>query len=346
MQTGNHHHRLEPVGTVEIRRRRWPRRLGIGLVGLFTVAGVVASYQLLFGPPQTGHFRSVAGRAAYVTAYEEAMSAMPAPTAVHDVATRWGTVRAYEWSPPDTEGGIPVVLVPGRSSGVPMWSENLPGFVQGRRVLAFDALGDAGLSVQGVPMVSVDDQASWMHEVLTTHAPGGAHVVGHSFGAATAAAYARRYPGEVVSLTLLEPVLTFGYPPATIMAWTVIASLPGLPAAVRKTALGKIGGSEFDDTEPLARMIAAGSEHYAAALPNPSLLTDDQAGQLMMQVYVAIAARDSLAGGADAARRARSALPEGTVETWPDTTHSLPMQVAGPLGKRLEAHWAASESSR
>lgn len=331
---------------VRTRRRRWPRRLVIGLVGAFAAAGVLATYQFLFGPPQTGHFRSPVGRAEYVAAYEGAMSAMPAPTAVHDVATSLGTVRAYEWTPAGTKPSTPVVLVPGRSSGVPMWSENLPGFMHGRRILAVDPLGDAGLSVQGVPMSSAGDQASWMHEVIKALAPGGAHVVGHSFGAATAATYALHYPNDVVSLTLLEPVFTFAYPPAGMMAWLVVASLPGLPDPLREAALGRIGGGDFDDTEPLARMIAAATEHYAAALPNPSPLSDNEAAQLTMPVYVAIASDNSLAGGEGAVARADSALPDGTVQTWPNTTHSLPMEVAAPLGKRLQSFWAASEPGR
>ena len=80
------------------------------------------------------------------------MSLLPAPTATYDVATDFGTVRGYEWSSPPVTETVPVVLVPGRASGVPMWSANLPGFAEDHRVIAFDALGDAGLSVQSAPM--------------------------------------------------------------------------------------------------------------------------------------------------------------------------------------------------
>ena len=328
------------------RRRRWPPRLVIVIVALLALAGTVSTFQFLFGPPRTGYFRSLAGRDEYVAAYEEAMGAMPAPTTVHDLTTRWGTVRAYEWTLPGTEGSTPVVLLPGRASGAPMWSENLAGFGNARRVVAVDALGDAGLSVQGVPMASVDDQAAWLHEVLDVLAPDGAHLVGHSFGAATASAYARHHPDDVVSLTLLEPVLTFGYPPARMTAWAVIGSLPGLPDPVRETALGKIGGADVDLIDPMARMVAVGSKEYVAALPTPQVLADHQSAQLTMPVYVAIASRDSLAGGERAAVRARSALPDGVVEVWPDTSHSLPMEVADLLGMRLQDFWAASEPAR
>jgi pimeloyl-ACP methyl ester carboxylesterase len=223
-----------------------------------------------------------------------------------------------------------------------MWSENLPGFLTDHRVIAFDALGDAGLSVQGAPMESFEDQALWMQQVLTELAPSGAHLVGHSFGGATAATYAHRFPDRVVSLTLLEPVFTFAYPPARLMGWAMLSSLPGIPDRVRNAALGRVGGVEYDPNDDMAKMIAAGSEHFSASLPQPAPLDDDQLQELTMPTYVAIADRDSLAGGGAAADRARR-LPDGTVEVWPDTTHSLPMQVKDKLDSRLKGFWAASE---
>lgn len=323
--------------------RRPLRRVITGVVILFGVIDVVATSRLVLAPHRVGHFRSAEGRGAYVAAYGQAMTALPAPTVVHDVVTEWGTVRVYEWAAPGTEDTVPVVLLPGRSSGVPMWQGNLPAVAQDRRVLAFDALGDAGLSVQGVPLASFDDVGAWIHAVLARLAPEGAHVVGHSWGGASAVSLAHQYPDDVVSLTLLEPILTFAYPEARMFGWTILASLPGLPTPIREYALGKVGGAEFDPDDPMAAMIAAGAEHFAAALPTPGPVSDERAGRLTMPVYVAIASDDSLAGGERAAARAAEILPAGTVETWPDTTHSLPMQVAGPLGERLDPFWAAAE---
>lgn len=73
-------------------------------------------------------------------------------------------------------------------------------------------------------------------------------------------------------------------------------------------------------------------------------MTDAELAQLTMPVYVAIASGDSLAGGAAASERAEQ-LPRGTVQTWPDTTHSLPMQAAGALEPVLLEFFAANEVS-
>lgn len=316
------------------RWRRRARRLATLVVAVCAVVGVVATWSFFAGPPGVGHFRNAEGREVYAAAYAESMDLLPEPSVVHDVQTTHGSIRVYEWATAENRNETPVMLVPGRASGAPMWAETLPALVEDRRVLAFDALGDSGLSEQSVPFATFADQAHPVDDVVRELAPEGVHLVGHSFGGAIAAAYARKYPERTVTLTLLEPAFTLAQPPADLLFWAVVSSLPFLPEGIRQTALEQVGGvemqsSSFED-DPMARMIAAASEHYQAALPQPSPLTDDQLAQLTMPVYVAIASDHSLAGGQAAAERAGQ-LPHATVQIWPDTTHSLPMQATGEL---------------
>lgn len=227
-----------------------------------------------------------------------------------------------------------------------MWSANVSVLMRSRQVIAFDALGDAGLSVQSAPLTSMEDQAAWIDQVITAVAPRGVHLVGHSFSGATATAYARLHPQRAMSLTLLEPVFTFAYPPVAKLGWVTIAALPGLPESLRNKALGRIAGEDSAGSDPLALMIKAGSEHFDADLPTPSPLTKGEAEALTMPVYVAIAGRESLAGGRKAAERAEELLPGARVQIWKDATHSLPMQEAEPLAQVLEPFWHQAESAR
>ncbi len=323
-----------------ICRRTWLRRtvgVAVVLLALIGAGGIVRTFT---AAPEVGFFTSAEGRRDYVEKYQRAMRALPAASIIHDVATGYGTIRAYEWSTPDTAATVPVLLLPGHSSGVPMWAENLPGFLAGHRVIALDALGDAGLSVQAVPIATMADQATWIDEVVQRLAPGGVHVVGHSFGGATAAAYARHHPDHVRSLVLLEPVFTFGYPPASTFWWATVSSIPWLPETWRESALGRIGGVDYDSADPIAQMIASASRHYTARLPTPSPLSQAEVDALTMPVYLGLGGAESLAGSDAAARAGR--LPRGTVEVWPGATHSLPMQQAGPLAQRLTGFWAAA----
>lgn len=305
-------------------------------VALLALWGLIS----LIEPRTIGQFRSIEGQRAYRAAYERALATVP-PDRTVDVLTDLGTVRAYVWQAQAAAEQTPVLLLPGRTSGVPMWLENLRPLTAHHRVIAFDALGDAGLSAQTAPFTSLDDQAIWIDQVVTELAPDGVHLVGHSFGGATAVVYARRHPERVRSLTLLEPVFTFALPPAGLFGWAVLGSLPFLPESLRERALAEIGGGErAEPGDPIATMIDQGVAHYAAQLPTPRVLDDAQLAEVDLPVYVAIAERDSMAGGARAAERARQ-LPNGTVEVWPNTTHSLPMQVPDALDRRLQEFWRA-----
>lgn len=316
------------------------------LVLLFAVIGAVASWNFFAGPAGVGHFRSADGRAEYAAAYGEVLDEPPEPTAEHDVQTSHGTVRVYEWATEQNRDQAPVLLVPGRATGMPMWSENLPALVQQRRVLAFDSLGDSGMSEQSVPFASFAEQAGPVDQVVDQLAPDGVHVVGHSFGGAVATSFARQHPEDVITLTLLDPALTFATPPLDLLWWATVGTLPWFPDGVREHALAKVGGVEPEpgqlQQDAMGRMIAAAGEHYSAAVPTPSPLDDEQLEQLSMPVYVAIASDDSLAGGQAAADRAAQ-LPRPTVVTWPETTHSLPMQAAGELEPELLEFFAAHE---
>ncbi|MEU4361930.1 alpha/beta fold hydrolase [Promicromonospora sp. NPDC023987] len=322
-------------------RRRWP------IVLLAAVATVSTSGLLLLlatGGPGVGHFRTSEARLAYEDAYAEALGGMPEPTETHDVETSFGTVRGYAWIAEGRADAAPVVLLPGRSSAVPMWADNLPHYIEHRTVYAFDVIGDTGLSEQTVPMRGVGDSAQWVDEAMAGLSIERAHLVGHSQGGGLAAAVAVRHPERLASLTLLEPILTLGTLPLSVVLASIPVSLPFLPDSWREAGLNKIGGvenEEVDPNDPLARMINLGAESYdSSGLPNPSQLTDAQLKNLPMPVYVAIASDSSLAGGEAAAEKAKL-IPDAQVKIWPDTTHSLPMQVAPALDAELEKFWSA-----
>ncbi|GAB3431089.1 alpha/beta fold hydrolase [Flindersiella endophytica] len=322
------------------KRRRWPVVFLAGVAVLSTSAVVAL---LAVSGPGVGHFRTPEGRAKYVAAYDAALATLPEPTEVRDVSTTFGTVRAYVWVNDDAADDVPVVLLPGRSSGVPMWSTNLPDFAANRTVYALDAIGDSGLSIQTTPLRDMTDNVTWVDEALAGLKLGRVHLVGHSQGGGLAAAVAVRHPERLASLTVLDPIMTLGTIPAWAFGWTALASLPGVPKSWRDHALNKIGGvedSEVDPNDPIARMIAAGSEHFESGnLPTPSPLTDAELRALPMPAYVALASDKSLAGKGSA-EKARL-IPNARVKVWPRTTHSLPMQAGAALDAELEEFWAA-----
>ncbi|WP_125778327.1 alpha/beta fold hydrolase [Antribacter gilvus] len=327
--------------SADLKRRRWP----IVLLAVVALVSTCTAALLASGGPGVGYFRTLEGRATYEAAYAAALGRLSQPTEVHDVETSFGTVRAYAWVHEGEPDAIPVLLLPGRSAAVPMWADNLPHYAENRTVYAFDSLGDTGLSVQTVPMRDISESARWVEEAMAGLGIDRAHLVGHSQGGGLAASVAVHHPDRLASLTLVEPILTLGTLPVSVILASVPATLPFVPESWRTAALNSIGGvadEEVDPGDPLARMIAAGSRHFSSSsLPNPVQLSDPQLEGLEMPVYVAIAER-SLAGGDGAAERA-GLIPDAQVRVWPGTTHSLPMQVAPELDAELEAFWSRSE---
>ncbi|WP_017627834.1 alpha/beta hydrolase [Nocardiopsis chromatogenes] len=297
--------------------------------------------------PQVGHWRSQEGYESYRAAYDAAMADLPEPTRTHDVPTEYGTVRVYEWAADgDREENdlLPVVFVPGISSGAPMWGDNLPSWIGDRTLYAMDAIGDSGMSTQSVPFASFDDQAEWVEQMLAGLDIDRAHMVGHSFGGAVAANHALDRPGRVASLTLLEPVVVLESLPASMYLWSSLLILPA-PQSWKDRALAEIGGTTVEEVRertPMSVMVDEGSKHYVSPTLVPRTLTDGEWRSMEMPVRVDIAAEKSLAGGGEAAARAQS-LGMDPVTVWPETTHSLPMQAAEALGPELEGYWSTHD---
>ena len=128
--------------------------------------------------------------------------------------------------------------------------------------------------------------------------------------------------------------------------WAIPATLPFLPQSWRDAAVAKVAGEDpgaIDPDDPIARMITLGSTGYSAELPTPNPLSESQLRGLTMPVYVAIAESSPITNGADSIHKA-DLIPVVEAKIWPNTTHSLPMQVPEPLADELADFWARHHS--
>lgn len=298
-------------------------------------------------PKSLGHWRSSAGRRAYEKSYTEAMKQLPHPSQTFNVSTDYGIVRVYEWATGQTNSATPIVLIPGYTSGVPMWKSNLSDLIVKHPVYALDALGDCGMSVQTASIKNAADQAAWLDQVITDLDVAKMHLVGHSFGGWSAANYASRYPNKIASLALLEPVFVLRGLHLRIILKSIPASIPFLPKKWRDNLLKDIGGvAEIPLDDPVARMIVEGSEHYARRLPNPKQITPKQLQGWNMPVYVAMAANSSLHDSAKAVAVAQSNIKNLQAKNWSNTTHSLPMESPKEIDAELLAFMDECDNSK
>jgi pimeloyl-ACP methyl ester carboxylesterase len=303
-------------------------KLRIFLIVTGTVlSSIIGLCIAMYDSSPVGYWRSREGLITYSKTYNEALRLLPPPNQTLDIRTSFGVVRMYKWVTEQTQSATPIILIPGRSAGVPMWSSNLNAFITKHPVYAMDFLGDAGMSVQTVKIENGADQAAWLHEALSSLNVTKMHIVGHSFGGWAAANYATRYPEKVASLILLEPVFVFQGLRTEIIIKSIPAAIPFLPKSWRESMLEDIAGAtEIDYADPVARMIAAGTEYYARKLPGlPEQITLEQLKTWEMPTYVAMGEKSVMHDSEKAIAVAQSNIKHIQAKNWLGGTHSLPM---------------------
>lgn len=303
------------------RPRRTGRRCVVGVAAL--VGALLVGYALGSAKAAPiGHWRSAEGRAAYLEAYDTAFADLPRPAATLDVRTDYGVVRVYRFAGHGT-ARFPLLLLPGTTSGAPMWADNLPSLLQIGDVYALDLLGEPGHSIQDRPLSDDADKAAWLAEVIAALPEEGVHLVGLSLGGWTALNLALHHGDGIAGVTLLDPVVSFADIPWATIVRSPAAVLPWLPRTWRDAFTSYVsGGAEVEDL-PVAHMIEAGMAHYRMTAPPPTRITPEQLGELTVPILAIIAGRSVIHDPAQAAETARAALPDGRVVVLADASHAL-----------------------
>ncbi|MET0190661.1 MAG: alpha/beta fold hydrolase, partial [Pseudonocardia sediminis] len=271
---------------------------------------------------RVGHFTSTDGRERFQRDYAAAMALMPAPDAVADANTPFGTVRAYRFggavtsAAGDGAGGAPLVLLPGAASPGAVWAPNLAGLAAHRTVYVLDILGGPGASMQRVPIRTTDDQARWLGAALESLDLHDVHLVGTSIGGWLATALAVRNGSRLASVSLFDPAQTLDRIPLP----TVLRSVGALPfalAAVRRRFLDALGDGEADLDDPVARVIDSAMRAWSPALPHPSYPSEAELARIGVPVLVVLAGKSVMLDAERARQRAERAIPDVRVEVWP-----------------------------
>jgi pimeloyl-ACP methyl ester carboxylesterase len=146
-------------------------------------------------------FKTAAGEAAYLAAYDAAMKSWPVPYEEIDVSSRFGTTHVVVCGPKDAP---PLVLLHGYMATSAMWSLNIADFSKGHRVYAIDVMGQPSKSIPGEPIRDRADFVSWLTATLDGLHLGRVSLVGMSFGGWVALGYAVAAPERVQKLVLLS----------------------------------------------------------------------------------------------------------------------------------------------
>lgn len=198
----------------------------------------------------------------FLSRYDRMLARWSRPTSGLDVRTRHGVTHVNACGPDDAP---PVVLLCGGGATSTSWFAIAGALARSHRVLAIDLPGDPGRSVVGERMRSVDDLMAWLSEVLVALDAESSALVGHSYGAMVALAFASRYPDRVERLILLDPNSCF----AGFRAGYLLRALPLLlrPSAARQRSLigWETAGSAVDQC--WLDLVAYAAEHFPATRP-------------------------------------------------------------------------------
>ena len=151
-------------------------------------------------------FRSEAGRARYMAAYDAVLAEWPVAYEEVDVPTRLGSTHVVASGPGDAPA---LVLLPSFAGTATVWRLNVEALSRQFRTYAVDVIGQPGKSRAVRRLRDRHDYAGWMGEVLDGLGVARASFVGCSFGGFLAANQAVATPTRVERVVMIDPVGVF-----------------------------------------------------------------------------------------------------------------------------------------
>jgi pimeloyl-ACP methyl ester carboxylesterase len=151
-------------------------------------------------------FRTAAGKARFMAAYDTALKDWPVPYQAIDVATRLGTTHVIASGASDAP---PLLLLPSFAGTALVWRLNADGLSQHFRIYAVDVIGQPGKSVASRPIRNRREYATWLVDVLDGLGVQRTSIVGCSFGGFLALNQALSSPERVERVVLISPAGAF-----------------------------------------------------------------------------------------------------------------------------------------
>jgi pimeloyl-ACP methyl ester carboxylesterase len=151
-------------------------------------------------------FKSDAGRARYLAAYDAALHEWPVAREELDLPTRHGATHVVACGAADLP---PLVLLPSFAGSATVWRLNAAELSRHFRVYAVDVIGQPGKSLAPRRLRNRRDYAEWLADLLDRLGVDRAHLVGCSFGGFIALNQASLTPERVDRVVLISPAGVF-----------------------------------------------------------------------------------------------------------------------------------------
>jgi len=151
-------------------------------------------------------FKTEAGRARYLAAYDAVLKAWPVAYQDLDVPTRLGLTHVIASGAPESP---PLIQLPSFAGSATVWRLNVEGLSRHFRVYAVDVIGQPGKSQAIRRLRNRRDYAGWYTDLLDGLGVDRASIVGCSFGGFLALSQAMLTPERVDRMVLISPAGSF-----------------------------------------------------------------------------------------------------------------------------------------
>lgn len=266
-------------------------------------------------------FRSPAGEAQYVAAYDAVLKGWPVPYEELRISTRFGETHVVASGSAD---GAPLLLLHPAGGGATIWVRNVGPLSRRFRVFAIDTIGEPNKSIltRRIHVRQRPDFTTWMVDLLKGLEIERADIVGNSFGGLLALSTALSLPERVRKVVLISPAATF----VPIPAWT----LHFMPA----NAIGPLIGSKrillgaydwiwqgFPREESMAELRAMAAVHGVPRHWSPTVFSDKELRSVRSPVLLLIGDHEVIYKPEDAIQRATWLVPGLKAKIVPSANH-------------------------
>jgi pimeloyl-ACP methyl ester carboxylesterase len=276
----------------------------------------------------TSAFKTPAGKAAYLEAYEAAMNLWPVPFKEIEVPTRFGMTHVVISGPRDAP---PLVLLHGQLGTLTMWTPNIADFSKYYRVYAIDVMGQPGKSIPDPdqPIRDAADFNAWLSATLNGLNLDRFSLVGQSYGGWLSLNFAMNAAERVRKLALLSPAASF----QPIARQFNLRAMPMFLLPTRLTVNSYMGWLGLKDTPSdkvprrLLDLMYLGLKHFRLSPETarilPTVFSDEELRALRVPVLLLIGENDVMYDAAEALARARRLIPDFTGELIPNCGHEM-----------------------
>ena len=276
--------------------------------------------------PAPRPFKTAAGEAVYVSAYDAAMKSWPVPCEELNIPSRFGITHVVASGPKDAP---PLVLLHGYMATLTMWSPNIADFSKDYRVYAVDVMGQPGKSIPTEPIRSAADFVAWLTATFDALHLDRVSLVGMSYGAWLALTFAVATPERVQKLVLLSPAASF----LRIVKQFSLRGMLMVLFPTQRTVnsfmrwLGFTDAPDETDARRVLDLMYLGLKHFR--VPPETLrvvinvFSDDELRAMRVPVLLLMGEREVIYDPAAALERARRLLPDFRGELVPRSSHDM-----------------------